>query len=319
MTLMAGNTGPRCPLCGSGGRRIMNGLFDDRFGAPGLYAVWRCRGCGLEQTWPRHTEKELGELYERYYNAGMPAQGTYGRLRERFFASGLYRLWLRWDGDISFHLRDGSGRLLDVGCNEGRGLSLFARSGFQVEGLEINEVAAAAARKRGFTVHTAPLSEFVPQEPYKVVVLSNVLEHVPDPVGMLRQAAGFLAPGGEIWLSCPNADSLWRELFGRTWVNWHVPYHLWHFSPATLNRVLQRAGLYAVNLDTFTPALWVAQSLCVALGSRARRVNRVMRSAPVATGLTLALRLLPVPLLRGRADKRGRGDCLVAIVRRQGE
>ncbi len=79
---------------------------------------------------------------------------TYTRLRARFLASGVYRLWLALDGDISFHARPGRGRLIDIGCNEGRGLSLYAGNGFAaVEGLETNPVAAAAARRRGFVVH----------------------------------------------------------------------------------------------------------------------------------------------------------------------
>ena len=51
-------------------------------------------------------------------------------------------------------------QVLDVGCNEGRSLRLYADNGFQVEGLELNEGAAALARQRGFTVHAAPLARF---------------------------------------------------------------------------------------------------------------------------------------------------------------
>ncbi|MFZ0050294.1 MAG: hypothetical protein WAK96_00835, partial [Desulfobaccales bacterium] len=80
---------------------LMAGLSDDRFGAPGTYDIMRCSGCGLEQTWPRPTAQELQGLYERFYNAGVA--GAYQSVRERFLASGWYRLWLRWDGDLAFH------------------------------------------------------------------------------------------------------------------------------------------------------------------------------------------------------------------------
>jgi len=64
------------------------------------------------------------------------------------------------DGDISFHSRRGQGRLLDVGCNKGRGLLIYQHNGFSPEGLELNEKAAQDARKAGFTVHTQTLEEF---------------------------------------------------------------------------------------------------------------------------------------------------------------
>lgn len=295
----------------------MSGLVDNRFGAPGTYDIRKCSGCGLEQTWPQPAAQELHRLYETHYNAGVAPGGSYQALRERFLTSWAYRLWLKWDGDISFHLRRGQGRLLDLGCNEGRGLNLYAANGFIAEGLEINEKAAALAGQRGFRVHTGTLEEFMPPEPYEVVVLSNVLEHALDPVGMLAQVRRLLRPGGEVWISCPNADSLWRRVFGRDWINWHVPFHLWHFSPGNLEEVLARTGFRLREVKTFTPALWLAQSLCVFRRSKIGRVNRLMRSAPVVAGLMLAARLLILPFF-SRSDRRLRGDCLVATARLAG-
>ncbi|MFZ5448746.1 MAG: class I SAM-dependent methyltransferase [Thermodesulfobacteriota bacterium] len=299
-----------CLFCTHEIHQIIEELYDDRFGAPGIYSIARCSHCGLEQTLPRPSEGELKELYEGFYNAGVKPDSAYGGLRERFFTSGLYRLWLKWDGDMGFHGRRGTGRLLDVGCNEGRALRLYADNGFQVEGLEINELAAAEARRRGFRVHTETLAQFRPAEPYDVVVLANVLEHAWDPVLMLAEVRRLLRTGGEVWISCPNAGSLWRRVFGRAWVNLHVPYHLWHFSPATLRQVLGRAGFEIAELQTYTPALWLAQSLCVRVGSRKGRRNRLMRSALVAAGLMLMARALVLPWFR-HLNQEQAGDCLI--------
>jgi SAM-dependent methyltransferase len=291
-----------CLLCGQPCRGLLTGLRDQRFGAPGVYDIVACTGCGLEQTWPRPTEPELQDLYEGFYNAGVEPGSAY------------QTLWLRWDGDISFHRRRGRGRLLDLGCNEGRSLSLYAANGFNAEGLEINEKAAAAARRRGFKVYSGALEEFKPPEPYDVVVLSNVLEHALNPVAMLSQVRRLLSPGGEVWISCPNAESLWRRVFGRSWINWHVPFHLWHFSSRTLEQVLNRAGFRLTAARSFTPALWLAQSLCLSRSSAAGRVNRLWRSAPVVASLMLAARLLVLPFF-ARTDRQLKGDCLVATAR----
>jgi SAM-dependent methyltransferase len=303
-------------MCGGTCRPILEGVFDQRFGAPGVYAILQCANCGLEQTRPRPSEGDLKGLYEQFYNAGVKPDSAYGGLRERFLTSGLYRLWLKWDGDMSFHGPRGAGRLLDVGCNEGRGLSLYAANGFEVEGLELNETAAAQARRRGFRVYTETLAQFRPKVPYDVVVLANVLEHAWDPLTMLAEVRGLLQPHGEVWISCPNAASFWRQVFGRAWINWHVPFHLWHFSPATLRMILKRAGYKITALDTYTPALWVTQSFCVSLAAREGRTNRVMRSAPMAAGLTLTARALVLPWFR-HLNRRLAGDCLIVTARTQ--
>lgn len=299
-----------CFICGQDCQPVLDALFDDRFGAPGNYDIVRCSQCGFEQTWPRPSEAELQGLYERYYNFGGEQNTAYTNIRQRFLDSPLYRFWLKWDGDISFHLRRGTGRLLDIGCNEGRGLAIYARNGFQAEGLEVNERAAAMAREQGFTVHTVPLAQFMPERLYDFVVLSNVLEHVPDPVAMLSQIRRLLSPEGQVWISCPNAASYWRQVFGRHWINWHVPFHLWHFSPQILESLLARAGFQVVNLKTCTPALWISQSICAKLGSRAGRANRWMRSAPVIANLMIASRFFGSPFLK-HIDQQTKGDCLL--------
>lgn len=215
---------PGCLICGEKCEPVLTDLVDDRFGAPGTYDVVKCRSCGLEQTRPRPTERELKELYERFYGWGGVEGTAYGRLRQRFMASGLYRLWLNRDGDISFHLRQGSGRLLDVGCNEGRGLVLYAQNGFQVEGLEINERAAAAARKRGFSVSTVPLAEFAPERLYDVVVLSNVLEHSLDPVAMLMQVRRLLQPAESSGFPAPMAPAFGANYLDATGLTGMCPF-----------------------------------------------------------------------------------------------
>src|SRR5258707_49085 len=112
-----------CLLCGGVlDETCVSNLFDTRFGIDGNYEVRQCLDCGLEQTFPVPTPTELKTLYESHYNFGGERRTLYTNLREWFLSSLLYRLWIHLDGDVSFHGRTGSGRLLDIGCNEGRGL-----------------------------------------------------------------------------------------------------------------------------------------------------------------------------------------------------
>ena len=224
----------------------------------------------------------------------------------------LYRFWTRLDGDIAFHERRGTGRLLDIGCNEGRGLRTYKSNGFQAEGLELNETAAAHAREAGFRVHTCLLDRFDPAVPFDFAVLSNVLEHSLDPRQMLLDTHRILAGGGRIWISCPNGDSWLRKAFGRSWINWHVPFHISHFSRGTLRQLLTETGYERIEIRQITPALWVAQS-CIAylFAKQGKRTDR-LRSAFWTLFLMLFARLVLFPAL-WYGNLRGRGDCLIAV------
>jgi SAM-dependent methyltransferase len=288
------------------------GLFDTRFGIPGDCEARRCRKCGLEQLSPVPTAARLKDLYERFYNFGGEHDTLYTRLRERFFSSHLHRLWALLDGDISFYTRKGSGRLIDIGCNEGRGLTIYSLNGYKVEGLELNEMAAAVARGKGFAVHTATLERFTPDTLFDVAVLSNVLEHSLDPVQMLCDVRRILKPGGQVWISCPNSRSWLRSFFKKYWINWHVPFHIVHFSPSTLEATLMRGGFTSVQICQITPSLWVASSVIARFFARPGHPTRQLRNPFLVLALMLIARLVFFPLLI-LGNRCGRGDCLIAI------
>jgi SAM-dependent methyltransferase len=304
-----------CVLCGSAELTIkLRDVPDTRFASPGRWTILACDSCALMQTDPLPTQAELKALYERHYNFGGDegAGGLWRRLRARLLDSPLYALFLALDGDVSFHARRGEGRLLDVGCNEGRGLERYRANGFEAEGLELNAVAAAAARARGFVVHETTI-EALPSEPaYDVVVLSNVLEHALDPRAMLAAIHARLRPGGQLWISLPNAESALARLLGRDWINWHVPFHVTHFTPIRLARLLGETRFDVTAARLITPSLWVAQSLIARWfpGQPARQ-----RSPALVIPLMALARGLGFPVLWWWNRTR-RGDCLVMRARR---
>jgi SAM-dependent methyltransferase len=300
-----------CVVCAGLTETSVSGLFDTRFGIEGEFEIRHCVRCGLEQLFPLPAPAQLKSLYERYYNFSGERGTVYTAFREWFFSSLLYRLWIRLDEDISFHTRTGRGRLLDIGCNEGRTLKNYARNGFQAEGAELNETAAAVAREAGFTVFTGQLDDFIPAVPYDVAVLSNVLEHALDPKAMLLSVRRLLKPEGEVWISCPNRQSWLRPGFGRWWINWHVPFHITHFSAAALRDLLEASGFRHIEIRHITPALWVASSIIARLFARKGRPTRQLRNPLLIFPLVLACRALLFPLLYW-GNRVGHGDCLVA-------
>ncbi len=312
------NLDSKCIACGARIAIELQDVFDTRFGIKGKYEIGRCMICGTEQILPLPSINDLKDLYETYYNFGSEKGTIYTSFRGYFFSSVLYRFWQIVDGDISFHNQKGSGRLLDVGCNEGRGLFIYQRNGFEAEGLELNEPAAAEARKRGFNVDTDPIEKLQPKDPYDIVVLSNVLEHSLDPKDMLTHVARVLKPGGQVWISCPNVDSWQCSVFGRYWINWHVPFHIVHFSQKTLTNILKETGFEIHEIRQESPALWVAHSTIVRLFAKFGRPTKQLRSPFLVAILMVLICVLFFPLL-WLGNRLSRGDCLVVLAQKVSE
>ena len=77
---------------------------------------------------------------------------------------------------------------------------------------------------------------------FGLVTCLDVIEHVPDPGALLRGIADVLEPNGHAFLSCPDGSSLCARLLGRQWHHYNC-YHYSFFSPQTLSRAADEAGL----------------------------------------------------------------------------
>jgi len=305
----------KCIHCQSPLRIILSKVFDTRFGVNEYYDITECPQCGWNKLHPMPSQEQLKALYEKYYNFEGEAHTRYTRWRDHFYHSYLYRVWLAIDGDIAFHQLRGHGRLLDIGCNEGRGLKLFQSHGFSVEGLELNATAAAVARQKGFVIHEETIENFYPAVLFDNVVLSNVIEHAINPRDMLLQAHRLLNSKGKVLISCPNGQSFLRRLFGRYWINWHVPFHINLFTAATLNALLTETGFNVITCRQETPAIWVTQSIISRCFAKFGKPTRQIRNPLLVLPLLGLIRGLLFPLW-WILNKMGKGDCLVVIAQK---
>jgi hypothetical protein len=101
-------------------------------------------------------------------------------------------------------------------------------------------------------------------------------------------------------------------VFGRYWINWHVPFHISHFSADTLRELLESTGYAQIEVRQITPALWIAQSLIAYFFATKGRKNRQLRNPFLTLFLMLLARFVLLPGL-WLENKRGRGDCLLAV------
>jgi 2-polyprenyl-3-methyl-5-hydroxy-6-metoxy-1,4-benzoquinol methylase len=134
--------------------------------------------------------------------------------------------------------------LLDVGCGNGEFLAMARAAGWQVQGVDFDPLAVAAAHKRGLDVRQGGLEQVAHHAAhYDWITCSHVIEHVHDPVQWLQDMVKLLRPGATLWLQTPNIDSVGHEQFGADWRDLDAPRHLVIFNTRTLLQLFTRLGL----------------------------------------------------------------------------
>jgi SAM-dependent methyltransferase len=159
----------------------------------------------------------------------------------------------RADVDRSYrHLRL-SQRLLDVGCGNGTFVAAAGSAGWEAVGIDVDAAAVGSGRSHGLDLRVELLTDHAEVHPssYDAMTMSHVLEHVGDPVGLLRSAYRSLRPGGALWIATPNLDSLGHAVFGPAWTGLDLPRHLVLFNGPALDEALRRAGFS--NRSTVLP------------------------------------------------------------------
>ena len=224
-----------CPVCGGTAGRTL-------FGKDG-YDIVGCAGCNMAYVGQDPAGIDFQALYgEGYYTGGSDAVfADYVGQEAARRAHARRKLWL---------LRTlpprlpASGRLLDVGCAAGFFLA-EARAFYEVQGVELSDWSSAYARDQlGLPVITGTLQQAaLPAASFDIVTLWDVIEHVPDPIPLLAEAARVLRPGGRLVLSTGDWGSAYAQARQADWHLMTPPWHLSFFSRATMAEAGRRAGL----------------------------------------------------------------------------
>jgi 2-polyprenyl-3-methyl-5-hydroxy-6-metoxy-1,4-benzoquinol methylase len=157
----------------------------------------------------------------------------------------------------------GGKRVLDVGCWTGEMSAEFARRNRRVVGVEIDRDAAEQARKLLDDVVVADVTELDFEETFgpdafDVIVFGDVLEHLADPVSVLRGISGVLADSGFVVASVPNVahGSVRLRLLGGEFSYTDVGLldrsHLRFFTADTVRELFEDAGFAIVELQRTT-------------------------------------------------------------------
>lgn len=177
--------------------------------------------------------------YERIYH-----QSSFSKPRLDPINQARYIKWLRM-----LDAYRSTGKLFESGFGRGEFLLVALQEGWTCSGNEISPEACELVRRFGAQVHCGDISSIDNHDYHDVVVSLGTIEHTRDPHIQLRHYYRILRPGGAVFITTPNYNSVSRLLLGAGCRMFDVE-HMFYFTPKTLCRLLRDAGFGVVKCWT---------------------------------------------------------------------
>ncbi len=267
-----------CLLCGEQGHILYRDLRDSLYSVPGTWNYVQCSRCDLAWLNPRPIAEDAGKAYQTFFTHEVDPpkprmQRTRNQIKLGILATALGyrelpvdRIW-KWVGrvvsfspnlremagvGVRYLHREYRGRLVDVGAGNGEYVGAMARLGWDVQAIEPDVQAVAVIRKRfGIPAFAGTLEQAgLPSESADVLVMNHVIEHVHDPIHLLRECGRVLRPRGQLVVVTPNIRSLAHRYWGSSWRGLEPSRHLYLFSLGALRRSVEAAGFEIRRLRT---------------------------------------------------------------------
>jgi len=247
---------PVCRLCGGEAKTI----FTDHpcFSAPHTFDVHECAWCDTRFA---STEGQAEQVYNLIYSQ---AEKVPGYDRYKRYAEGLKKCddglsFMASREDVYWSIKERIEaieadlkrplRILEIGSGFGYLTYSLGQRGHQCLGIDISkEAVESACEEFGNHYKVCDLATLAAEgdERFDVIVATELIEHIEDPVALLKTAKQLLNPGGWILLTTPNKD-LYSDRMA-----WHTdaaPVHLWWFGKSSMRQMAWRLGMQVQFVD----------------------------------------------------------------------
>lgn len=230
-----------CPSCGSANLKPALKVTDHTVSRQ-QFEIVECGDCLLRFTQDVPDEASIGVYYrsENYISHTNTSKGLVNRLYHlvrKQTMSDKRRL-------ISSVTRVQKGKILDIGAGTGAFASHMKQHGWDVTGIEPDEVAREQAQSlHGLALHPAADLYSLQADSFDAITLWHVLEHVHDLHRYMEQLKKLVKRGGCIFIAVPNYTSYDASFYQANWAAYDVPRHLYHFSPESVQQLMGRHGL----------------------------------------------------------------------------
>lgn len=217
-----------CLICDSSQLRVLDSYHETH--------LVKCKQCRFVFAQKIPSTQELIDYYDGYGRNDYLSPITIKRYNELLDEMEKYRK---------------TNRILDVGCGIGYFLEVAKERGWEVYGTEYTDKALEICRGKGIHMEEGKLdpSQF-DQESFDIITSFEVLEHINNPVEETTNFHALLRPGGLVYLTTPNFNSLLRHRLKERYDVITYPEHLSYYTPKTLHRLFTRTGFVKQKIQT---------------------------------------------------------------------
>jgi 2-polyprenyl-3-methyl-5-hydroxy-6-metoxy-1,4-benzoquinol methylase len=230
----------RCLCCGSAaiGKAL---TCKDYTVSNEKFEIWECHNCTSRFTQDAPAANEIGKYYQSsaYVSHSDTKQGFINSLYHfvRNFTLKTKRNLVKKVTGLK------TGALLDVGAGTGAFANEMQQSGWNVTALEPDTVAREnALRNHGLHLQQLEQLQHLHGHSFDAITLWHVLEHVHDLHGYLEKFLEILKLNGRLIVAVPNYTSYDASTYKEYWAAYDVPRHLYHFSPKSIEVLLEQKG-----------------------------------------------------------------------------
>jgi 2-polyprenyl-3-methyl-5-hydroxy-6-metoxy-1,4-benzoquinol methylase len=221
----------------------------------GGYQCRKCPSCDLIYISNRPSSEEIEKLYHNDRANQSADASISGFFSRRLHARHHLRI-------IKKFIKNGS--ILEIGPGEGSFLYEARKEGFEVGGIELNNIQANFIKNRlGICCEESPLDAFsFGGKKFDIIYHRDVISHFYDPIGELQKMNERLKDSGFLIFETGNLGNVGQKYF-KLFTSFQLPDHLFFFSEKNLKELLRRTGFEFVKAYRYSkvPLLWIMRSL----------------------------------------------------------
>lgn len=266
-----------CIICKHKGIRKYHHLKDRLFGVGGSWQIRECSNKTCSHLWldPSPINEDIHLAYADYFTHQDKSQLRISLLQrivlahqarhfgyppqDIHFTHKFLSLLLSWfkffkeymDYPFIYFKDIPRGKFLELGAGSGEMLNQFKQLGFDVEGLDLDPKAIQNAKQKGLKVYQGDIfTKRFKGETYDIIFSSHFIEHVPDPISVMKESLRILKKGGVFMAITPNTSSFLHRCLKSKWLNLDPPRHLHMFNADQLIKLMHHAGYKTIEVKS---------------------------------------------------------------------